>query len=832
MISVLERLRKVVSLEQRQGYRGQAVIHGMAAFADRWEQDALEEAGDAAARALITQIVAKLRSYSAVEDLPARRQIIEEVLALVAPAASAVAVATSAGNGAVPADTVAVAGERGATLATREAPETERPRRASSSAARSREALSESTGLDAPVSRLPSVGPRHSRHLQRLGVHTIGDLLYLFPRRYDDYSQLKTIDRLQYGEDVTIIGNVWDVKSREARHKNLTIVEAIVGDATGTIQVTWFNPYIARQLRPGRSIVLSGKVDQRLGRVVMTSPSWEPLDKELIHTGRLVPVYPLTEGIGGRWLRGLMKQAVASWATRMPDYSPAEVQQRAGLLSLGRAIEQIHFPDNLNLLDAARRRLAFDEFFLIQIGAMRTRAEWRRQPGRALAADAALLDLYKSSLPFELTQAQQRAISDVSADLSLPEPMSRLLQGDVGSGKTVVAGAAIWTAASNGAQAAVMAPTEILAEQHYRTLSSLLGSLAHPGREGTLRVAMLIGSQKPDEKESIRQAIARGEVDVAVGTHALIQESVAFHDLALVIIDEQHRFGVRQRAALRGKGFHPHVLVMSATPIPRSLALTVYGDLDLSTIDELPVGRQPIRTHWIRPWERERAYAFVRAQVAEGRQAFVICPLVEESEVFDAKAAVDEHLRLQKDVFPDLRLGLLHGRMKGEEKESVMRAFREGDLHILVSTSVVEVGIDVPNATVMLVEGAERFGLAQLHQFRGRVGRGEHQSYCLLVSEAAEGDAAERLQALVDSDDGFVLAEKDLQLRGPGDFLGTRQSGLPALRLARLSDLRTLELARTEAKRLLDSDPDLAQPEHQGLARQIDRFWQGQSDLS
>ncbi|MBC8449110.1 MAG: ATP-dependent DNA helicase RecG [Chloroflexi bacterium] len=827
MTAVFERLQKVLNLERRQGYRNRAVIGGMARFAERWEEDALGTVADARQAALVKEIVFLLNSYSAAEDRPGRQRLVEDILGKAEQAASPVAEAAPAAE-----QRAALPPPQPAQPPAKESEPPRAPRQPARRPAAPPPSQPEATGLDAPVTRLPNVGPRNSQKLERLGARTVGDLLYLFPRRYDDYSLLKTIDRLQYGEEVTIIGNVWDIQSRQGHRRNITIVNAVVGDATGTIQVTWFNPYITRLLRPGRTVVLSGKVDERLGRLVMVSPAWEPLDKDLIHTGRLVPVYPLTEGISARWLRRLMKQAVDAWAKRLRDYLPEAVREHAGLLALGKAIEQIHFPDSQELLEVARRRLAFDEFFLIQMGALRLRHAWRSQPGRALEVEAAHLGAYRAALPFHLTAAQERTLSDIAADLAQPQPMNRLLQGDVGSGKTAVAAAAMWIAVGNGAQAAIMAPTEILAEQHYLSLSALFENLQHPQRQEPLRLALLIGSLKPQEKEATQAAIAAGEVDIAIGTHALIQEVVSFHDLAFVVIDEQHRFGVQQRAALRQKGYHPHVLVMSATPIPRSLALTVYGDLDLSTIDELPPGRQPIKTRWIRPWERERAYVFLRHQVEEGRQAFIICPLVEESETLDAKAAVEEHQRLQKQVFPDLRLGLLHGRLKGEEKEAVMRAFRERELDILVSTSVVEVGIDVPNATVMLVEGAERFGLAQLHQFRGRVGRGEQPSYCLLVSQVGEGDAAERLQALVDSQDGFVLAEKDLELRGPGDFFGTRQSGLPELRMAQLSDLRTLELARAEAQKLFAEDPDLKQPAHRLLARQVARFWRGQGDLS
>ncbi|MBC8249792.1 MAG: ATP-dependent DNA helicase RecG, partial [Anaerolineales bacterium] len=469
---------------------------------------------------------------------------------------------------------------------------------------------------------------------------------------------------------------------------------------------------------------------------------------------------------------------------------------------------------------------------LIQLGVQRQRHLWRSEPGRPLTVDEELLGSFLQSLPFSLTSAQQRVLREIVNDLRQPYPMSRLLQGDVGSGKTVVAAAAMLLTVANGCQAVIMAPTEILAEQHYKTITELLAN-------SPLETRLLIGSLTPSEKERIHEEAAAGEADILIGTHALIQESVEFKDLGLAIIDEQHRFGVAQRAALRQKGITteagpvcPHVLVMSATPIPRSLALTIYGDLDISVIDELPPGRREIKTRWLLPRERERAYSFLRSQIEKGRQAFVICPLVEESEKIEAKSAVEEYRRLQKMIFPDLKLGLLHGRLKGAEKEAVMGAFKRGELDIVVSTSVVEVGIDVPNATVMLVEGANRFGLAQLHQFRGRVGRGEHQSFCLLLSDSSTPQAQERLRAIESTQDGFALAEKDLELRGPGEFFGTRQSGLPDLKLAGLGDVRILEQARTEAQALFSEDPDLAKPEHRLLARRVQEFWRSEGDLS
>jgi ATP-dependent DNA helicase RecG len=477
--------------------------------------------------------------------------------------------------------------------------------------------------------------------------------------------------------------------------------------------------------------------------------------------------------------------------------------------------------------DKARRRLAFDELLLIQLGMLNHKRDWQEgQPGNSLKAKPEFLEALLRSLPYDLTPPQQRVLAEIIDDLGKPRPMSRLLQGDVGSGKTVVAAAALLVAVSSGSQGVLMAPTEILAEQHFKTLSQLLA-------QQPVTIALLTGSMKKGEKQRIYDRILKGEIDIVVGTHALIQEGVEFKQLGLAVIDEQHRFGVRQRSALRQKGFNPHVLVMTATPIPRTLALTLYGDLDLSVIDQLPPGRQEIKTKWLAPHQRQSAYKFLRQQVAEGRQAFIICPLIEESEAIEAKAATTEYERLSQGIFPDLRLGLLHGRMTSSEKDEVMQRFRAGGLDILVSTPVVEVGIDVPNATVMLVEGADRFGLSQLHQFRGRVGRGGHQSYCLLLAETPSAEGRERLMLLERTQDGFALAEEDLKMRGPGEFFGIRQSGLPDLRMARLSDVELLELARKEAILLFERDPGLKRAEHRPLTQELARLWEtGTSEMS
>ena len=689
--------------------------------------------------------------------------------------------------------------------------------------------------LDGPVTQIPGISTVYAKHLARLGVQTIRDLLFLIPRRYDDFSQLKTIHQLVYGEEATIVGTVQNTTNRRTP-KGMTVTTCVLSDATGYIQATWFNQqYLLQQLRPGRQIVLSGRIDAYLGKLVLQSPEWEPLDQDLVHTARLVPVYPLTQGIGARWMRTTVKRVVDAYSSRLTDPLPTGLREGQGLMPLGEAVRQAHFPDDQDKLAQARHRLAFDEFFVIQLGVLRQRRLWQSNEGRALPLSEEVFQGFLQSLPFSLTGAQQRVLGEILKDMNSTRPMSRLLQGDVGSGKTVVAAAAMVAAWANGTQAALMAPTEILAEQHAKGLRRLFKTWAEATDQPVPQVELLTGSLTKAEREAAYQAVASGEAPFVVGTHAVIQSGVEFANLGLAIVDEQHRFGVGQRAALRqkGTGIVPHLLVMTATPIPRTLALTVYGDLDLSIINELPPGRTPIKTKWVLPRERERAYSFVAGQIQQGRQAFIICPLIEESENLEVKAAVQEYERLQQEVFPHLRLGLLHGKLRSADKEAVMAEFYRGDLHILVSTSVVEVGIDVPNATVMLIEGANRFGLAQLHQFRGRVGRGQHQSYCLLVAEDNIGeDGKTRLEAMERTQDGFELAEEDLKLRGPGEFFGTRQSGLPDLAVAKLSDVQTLEQARGAAERLFEQDPDISAPEHRGLRAAVDKFWSGQGDLS
>lgn len=690
-------------------------------------------------------------------------------------------------------------------------------------------------GLDAPLTVLRGIGPKQAENLQRLGLQTMGDTLYFFPRRYVDYSAMKTINQLEYGEEVTVIATVWEAYNKRIQAGRSSLLKCVLNDGTGSIEVTWFNqPWLANKLTQGKQVQVAGKVTEYLGRLTLASPVLEDLDRESLGTGRIVPIHALTKDVSAIAIRRWLYEAVGYTAPKVVDPLPESIRTRAKLLPLNEALLQIHFPDSQEMLAAARKRLAFDEMFLLQLGVQRQRQEWKAETGQALQVFDEQLNTLIATLPYELTGAQKRAGVDIRADLAKPVPMNRLLQGDVGSGKTVVAALAMAVAVGAGAQAAIMAPTAILAEQHYRNISKLLGD--------HFSTALLLGATPESEKQRIYAGLRDDSIKIIIGTQALIQDKVEFANLGLVVMDEQHRFGVAQRAKLRSKGVAgaPHVLVMTATPIPRTLALTVYGELELSIIDEMPPGRLPIDTRIMYVNERERGYAFLRVQIQQGRQAFIICPLVEESDKVEAKAAVEEYERLQTQIFPDLRLGLLHGRLKPAEKEEAMTRFRDGEVQVLVSTSVVEVGVDVPNASTVLVEGANRFGLSQLHQFRGRVGRGAHQSYCLLASDFGEKDqsaqtANARLAAMEQTQDGFVLAEKDLELRGPGEFLGTQQSGFGDLKLAKLTDLALIDQARREAVALLATDATLTQPDHTRLAERLSDFWrniQGAGDVS
>ncbi len=832
MQSSLEKLRKFFRLEHENGYSNSAIIGGLAKMLDFWEGEAR---ADGINEEVIQAVVQRLRSYdglspqSRADALKGLWKRIGDVYPEAAQKPRSVPGASEGTPRPRPATSEAASTRPNPTLARRPAPQ---PRSESMPGAKHSQTPA---ALNAPLTVLQGVGPKHAQTLEGLGLKTLGDMLYYFPRRYEDYSQLKPIKSLWYGEQVTVIGTIQSVHTRPIRGGAATIIEAILSDGTGSLRLSWFNqPWMANRLKEGEQISVSGKVDQYLGRLVMNQPDWEAVDIEHLHTNRIVPIYPLTAKITQKWLRGLMNQVVTYWAPAVVDSLPESVRSSARLMNLGEALLQVHFPDTQDSLKSARERLAFDEIFYLQMGVLRQKRDWKSVEGRRFSVSDEWLGARLNGLPFTLTSAQQRAITDIRADLDSGKPMNRLLQGDVGSGKTVVAALAASIIATNGAQAAIMAPTSILAEQHYRNFKSLLAS--ENGIMSEAEVRLLTGDTPEAEKDAIRAGLADGSVKVVIGTHAVIEGPVQFKDLQLAVIDEQHRFGVEQRAELRSKGTNPHLLVMTATPIPRSLALTVYGDLDLSVMDEMPAGRQPVNTYVLRPQERERAYTLIRGQIKEGRQAFIVYPLIEESEKMeDLRAAVDDYEVLSKEIFPDLKLGLLHGRMKPDEKDETMLKLRDRQYDILVSTTVVEVGVDVPNATVMLIEGADRFGLAQLHQLRGRVGRSSAKSYCLLIPSNDNATENERLQAMAETNNGFILAERDLQQRGPGEFLGTRQSGYASgLRMASLTDVQLIEKARLQAQKLFEEDADLKKPEHSLLAESLQRFWgeSGKGDVS
>jgi ATP-dependent DNA helicase RecG len=688
-----------------------------------------------------------------------------------------------------------------------------------------------SPGAQTALADLPGIGPQRAKLLAKLDLVTIEDALVRhLPLRHEDRSQVIPLGRITVGEARTCAGTIAGISPPPRGRGRMPLVVTI-RDASGFLNCAWFNqPYLARVLKRGQRLIVHGKV-QPYGRgplqmLVKDFEVVEDGEDEPLHAGRLVPVYPLTEGLTQRPLRRLMKRLVDGWADRLEDPLPDRVRTARGLVALPQAIAAAHFPESEGEQGAARRRLVFDDFFLLEIGlAIRRQREGRRR-GLAMNPTGSLVRRLRASLPYSLTAAQERVWSEIRSDMAEPYPMSRLLQGDVGSGKTVVAALAALTAIEAGYQAAIMAPTEILAEQHLMTLGRLLEPLG-------VRAALLTSAVKGKARVEAAAAVESGEAGCVIGTHALVQGAVAFKRLGLAVIDEQHRFGVAHRAALRSKGESPDVLVMTATPIPRTLALTLYGDLDVSVLDELPPGRRPIATFARTGSKRRQIYDFLRAQIGEGRQVYVVYPLVEESEDSDLRAATEMAERLQRETFPERRVGLLHGRLGFADKERVMREFKDGVLDILVSTTVIEVGIDVPNASVMLIEHAERFGLSQLHQLRGRVGRGPWKSYCILLAGSTSEEGRRRIEAMTSTNDGFRIAEVDLELRGPGDFFGTRQSGLPEFRVADLlRDGAMLEEARREAFALVEADPKLLAPEHRGLRAGLLTRWRGKLDLA
>mgnify|MGYP002552045191 FL=1 len=674
--------------------------------------------------------------------------------------------------------------------------------------------------LNTDVQHIKGVGDARARALEKLGIRTLRDLISFFPRRYEDRSVLYPIAQLPVGETACCCAMIAAAPTSRRITGGRTVVKVRAVDATGVLDVTFFNQaYRQQSLSAGQSFVFCGKVEGNLLRRQMTNPLMEPEGMHQL-TGRIMPVYPLTKGVSQLLLQKAVRQGLDECCRLLPDVLPDDIRMAHRLCYINYAYENIHFPASFEALEQAHRRLAFEELFLLKCGLHLLRSRRLDVPGPHCRAVP--LRAFYDALPFSLTGAQQKAIADAVSDMTAGRPMNRLCQGDVGSGKTMVAAACTWFAAQSGWQSALMAPTEILARQHYENLAPLFARFG-------LRCALLTGSTRTRERRAILDGLTDGTVTLCIGTHALLTADVQYQRLGLVVTDEQHRFGVAQRSALGQKAENPHMLVLSATPIPRTLALIIYGDLDVSVIDELPPGRQKVDTFCVDEHYRLRLNAFIRKQAAEGHQTFIICPLVGEGDDLpDEQKAVTAYARqLQTEIFPDLRIAALHGRMKPREKEAVMAAFAAGQADILVSTTVVEVGVDVPNATLMVVENAECFGLSQLHQLRGRVGRGSAKSYCILVSQGGSDETKRRLKALTATNDGFKIAEEDLKLRGPGDFFGRRQHGLPALQIADLScDMRLLNEAQSAAEQLLAQDDQLTAPEHRELKARIDTLFE------
>jgi ATP-dependent DNA helicase RecG len=802
---LLETAARIFRAEAQDGYRDRVVIGGLAGFASRLE---------------VERVTDLLRDYASLAPA-ARAERLQEAQTLLAgaPPRPLGEVARSAGEGAVvaaanvPSPRPSPKGRGsapppGVTLATR-------------------------------IEALNRVGPVRARLYARLGIHSVRDLLFHFPLRHQAFQPAAPIAQLFFQAEGSVVGTLERLEV-ENLPRGLKKLRATVRDETGTVFAVWLRHGVARiGVNTGEQIALSGPLLLQGRQLVFENPDYERADGPPIHTRRLVPIPPLTAGLTDRELRGRIYWALSHFALSVTDPIPEPIRTQHQLAPVEQALWRMHFPDTLEDYATARRRFAFEELLTIQLMVIKRRMTWQHDPAVAMPRQQAALETLERGLPFALTGAQRRVTDEILGDMAQPRPMTRLLQGEVGSGKTAVAALALLNAVASGHQGALMAPTEILAEQHFATLTRLFDGAGAALREilgHDLTMRLLTGGIKGRARSETYREVAEGNVDILVGTQAIIQDKLEFARLGLVIVDEQHRFGVRQRVTLRRRATEgevvPHLLVMTATPIPRTLALSLYGDLDLSAIDEMPPGRQAPRTRLLASDDRDFAYERVRRAAAKGEQAFVICPLVEESEVLEARSATEEYERLSAGELAGLRLALLHGRMRASEKDAVMRAFRDHEYDVLVSTAVVEVGVDVPNATVMLIEGAERFGLAQLHQFRGRIGRGGQPSDCILLTELADPDSSERLRVVVENTNGLALAEHDLRLRGPGDYFGVRQSGAPELKIARLDDAPLVEAARSSATAVLTRDSDLTAPEHAGLAAHLSDFMSQMGDPS
>ncbi len=727
-----------------------------------------------------------------------------------------------------------------------------------------------------PIEKLSRIGPQYQKKLKKMGIKTIEDLFFHFPHRYEDFSNIQPISKIKLNETCCILGKILEIKNSRTWKRKMTITQAIVKDdniilekkqkflQAATIRVVWFNQsYLIKSLKIGDRVCLAGKINLDKNELYLSNPIYEKISNfksrslNFVHTGRLIPVYPETEKLSSRWLRYILKPLLIAFKNKIPDPLPEEIRKKYQFLAINQAIWQIHFPISLNLAEKARQRFAFEELFLIQLLILKEKIKISQKKAYSFSLDIELIKDFVNSLPFKLTNAQKKSAWQILKDLEKNKPMNRLLEGDVGSGKTIVAIIAALLVVKNKKQVTFMAPTEILAKQHFQTVSKLLNPFK-------VKIALLTGKEDKIISQKLAYSTSSGlipevleisrkklldktkneEIDILIGTHALIQDKVKFNKLALVILDEQHRFGIKQRAHLcqaSGKQVKliPHLLSMTATPIPRTLALTIYGDLDLSLIDELPKGRKKIITEVVSPAERKKIYQFIKKKVRQGRQVFVVCPRIESAlsqenlggqanqkkdilSWAEVKAVKEEYEKLSKEIFPNLKIAMLHGKIKTKEKEKIMKNFKNKKIDILVSTSVIEVGIDVPNAAIMLIEGAERFGLAQLHQFRGRIGRSKYKSFCFLFTESRTKKTKQRLNALIKSENGFELAEKDLQFRGPGSFVGVRQWGIPDLAMSCLKNLKLIEITRETARQILEREPELKK--YPLLKKRVEKF--------
>lgn len=885
MPSALEKLVKILRLEQETGYKNTAVIGGLESYISNWTHEAHQQARTNEHHGLVEELAKVVAYYSGLADKEERyttvRYMLGRITNRVDPNPEFAVEWTDADTAKLPvgsSENPTPAKQNQSSSKPRNIPSVKapqpqqsqdddnnngddtahdvlnelefveivpdfaddvipdyrrepypKPRRAKRPDINVEEAFSPWQRLETPIKDLKGVGKRRAEQLNNLNIFTIGDLLFNFPRRYDDYTQVLPLGKITPMQRVTAVGTIAGFDERYTRDKR-RYLRVVLEDKTGTFPLVFFGQnHLKKYFRPGMQIAVYGTTEMYLGKPQMTNPDWEEIQPNTIWEGTIVPIYGLTKGLSNKVLRNLIEQAIQDYGIQLPDYVPLSVLERTELVDFSWALRQVHFPENQDYLKYAQERLAFDDLLVMQLGVLAKRHEWQSVDGIPLHVDDAWLEKFADGLPYELTGAQIKAVEAIRHDVSRDVPMNRLLQGDVGAGKTVVAALALGMAVANGYQAAIMAPTSILAEQHYQGIVELISNCMP---DQFVPIRLLTGATPAAERKEIYEGLADGSIQIVIGTHALIQEKLEFANLALAVIDEQHRFGVNERGSLRGKGNNPHVLVMTATPIPRTLALTVYADLDLTVLDEMPPGRTPIRTRVVSPEHRERAYDFIRDEIDQGRQAYIIYPLVEASETIQARSAVESYEELSQSDFYEYRLGLLHGRLNPSEKDEIMHAFANHELDVLVSTTVIEVGINVPNATVMMIEGANRFGLAQLHQLRGRVGRGQHQSYCFLLADTKSLEAQERLDIMEQTTDGFELARKDWEIRGPGDLLGTRQAGSGSVSLENMMDVQLVEMVQMESRAIFEEDPTLDQPEHALLAERIVNISRRHTDIS